>query len=103
MKLFEDGTINREQFLRMVKIAATEAKNVLGGDQVADFTVTDVGSTLDIRIINLPVENIDDEYVMENSKVRTRVKRRVFGGKRTNTPRTPSGKVKRRIKTRTKE
>ncbi len=101
MELYEKGEISREQFLRTLKINATEAKNVLGGDQVADFTVEDVGTALDIRIAQLPVENIDDEFVMEFEKVRKRVKRRVFGGKKptesasaTVKPRTKRRKIK---------
>lgn len=80
MELFEGGDITREQFLRMIKIGVTEAKNVLGGDQVADFTVTEVGNKVDIRLSSLPVEHEDDEFVMANQKIKRKIKRRVFGG-----------------------
>lgn len=98
MQLYEDGDITKEQFLSMVTIRATEAKNVLGGDQVADFTKTVVGNKVDVRMISLPVEQHDDEFVMSAHKVRKKVKRRVFG---TSKPKetTKSGRVKRKINT----
>ena len=103
LSLFEKKEITREQFLSMMKVSATDAKKVLGGDQVADFTTTVIGDTVDIRTQSLPVENEDDEYIMEAHKVRKKVKRRVFGGKAKPTERTPSKTRprKRAIKTRT--
>lgn len=101
MKQYENGDITREQFLRMISIQKTEAKNVLGGDQVAELTVTEVGKKLDIRLTSLPVENLDDAYVMENSNVKKRIKRRVFGNK-SKTPVSKPRSRKRNIKTRTK-
>lgn len=102
MELYEAGEISREQFLRTLKVNATEAKNVLGGDQVAAFTVTEVGKSVDIRMDSLPIERIDDEFIMENAKVRKRVKRRVFGGGKTAAP-VKATRSKRRIKTRTRK
>jgi hypothetical protein len=102
MQLYEAGEITRDQFLRTLKISATEAKNVLGGDQVADFTVTTVGKTLDIRITSLPIENLKDSYVLENSNIKKRVKRRLFGGGAKAENKTVSNpRRKRRIKART--
>ena len=101
MELYENGDISREQFLRCVKIGVTEAKNVLGGDQVADFTVTEVGNKVDIRLSALPVEHEDDEFVMANHKIKRKIKRRVFGGGSKPKVRdaAPSGRAKRKIRT----
>lgn len=100
LKLFENEDITRQQFLQMMKISVTDAKNVLGGDQVADFTKTSIGAKIDIRLNDLPVEKVDDEFVMVNANVRKRVKRRVFGKDTTSAKTvTPKRKIKRRIKT----
>lgn len=99
LEQFEEGEITRDQLLRMLSINKTEAKNVLGGDQVADFTITTVGNKADVRIESLPVENIDDEFVMENERIRKKVKRRIFGGKKSG-DRASAPKRKRRIKAR---
>lgn len=80
LKMFEDGEITREQFLRIFKVDAKEAKNVLGGDQVADLEVKTVGDKLDVRIEALPVENQQDEFIVVASVVKTKKKRKVFGG-----------------------
>lgn len=101
MQLYEKNEITREQFLRMVNIAVAEAKNVIGGDQVADFTVEVPGTTVDIRLADLPVENLDDEFVMANHAPKSRTKRRkVFGGGTGTRAKTPAARVKktRRIK-----
>jgi hypothetical protein len=86
----------------MVNIQTTPAKNILGGDQVADFTRTAVGNNVDIRVKELPVENQDDEFVLANHKVRTKTKRKVFGGKSKAVQNTNQnkGRSKRRIITR---
>lgn len=102
LELWEAGEITREQFLRTIKVQSTEAKNVLGGDQVAAFTVKEIGKSVDIRMDAVPIEQIDDEFIMENAKVRKRVKRRVFGGGNT-TPTAKTTRPKRRIKTRTRK
>lgn len=98
MKLYEEGDISREQFLNMVSINAPAAKNVLGGDQVADFTKTVVGNKVDVRMSALPVEQHDDEFVMSAHKVRKKIKRRVFGTTKTKET-TKSGRAKRKINT----
>lgn len=101
LAMYEDGDINRDQLLRMMKIGVSEAKNVIGGDLVADFTETIPGKALDIRLSELPVERINDEYVMANHRVKSRVKRRkLFGGGPSKpVARTQSGRAKRRIRT----
>lgn len=81
LKLFEAGEISRERFLQMLTIKSTEAKNALGADQVADFTVTVAGTKADIRMEKLPVEQADEEFVMAASKIKKRqILRRKFGG-----------------------
>lgn len=81
-KLYEDGEITREQLLRMIKIDAKEAKNILGADQVADLEVKSVGDKLDIRMESLPVEQAEEEFVAVRRLVRKKVKRSVFGKER---------------------
>lgn len=80
LKMLEDGEITREQFLRIFSVDAKEAKNILGGDQVADLEVRTVGDKLDIRTTSLPVEHAEDEFIMVASVVKRNIKRRVFGG-----------------------
>lgn len=81
LALYENEEITREQFLRMVNIDKTQAKNVLGGDQVAELTVKEIGNNVDVRIKQLPIEQIDDEYVEVKRKVKPKRKRSVFGRK----------------------
>jgi hypothetical protein len=81
LELYEKKIITREQFLRMVSIAKGEAKNVLGGDQVAAFEIEEVGDKIDIRVETLAVENANDEFVAVQEVVKTKTtKRVVFGG-----------------------
>lgn len=79
MKMYENKEITREQFLRMVSISKSEAKNVLGADVVADLEVTTVGDKIDVRIDTLPVEQQADEFVAVRRLVRKKIKRSVFG------------------------
>ena len=104
MALYEKGEVTRDQFLRMISIQRSEAKNVLGADVVADLEVTTVGDKMDVRIESLPVENVDDEYIAIRRLVRKKIKRSVFGQAEevklaTKTAATP-GTIRRRIKTR---
>lgn len=78
--MYDDEEITRDQMLRMLKIDKQQAKNVLGGDVVAELTEEVVGKEIDVRIATLPVENDDDEFVAVNRAVKKRVKRRKFGG-----------------------
>ena len=99
MKLYEAKEISREQFINMIVINAPTAKNVLGGDQVADFTKTVVGNKVDVRMSALPVENHEDEFVMSAHKVRKKIKRRVFGTTSKPVATTKSGRARRKINT----
>lgn len=103
LAMYEKKEITREQFLRMMTISKSEAKNVLGADMVADLETTSVGDKLDVRIETLPVENVDDEFVAVRRNVRKKIKRSVFGQAaqaKTEAPQQASTGVKRRIKTR---
>jgi len=101
MELYENEDIDRDQFLRMIKIGVTEAKNIIGGDQVADFTETVPGKNVDIRLSELPVENIEDEFIMNTHKIKRRVQRRKVFGKGQDKKQTTgtSSRAKRRIRT----
>lgn len=102
LELYENEEITREQLLKMMKIGVTEAKNVLGGDQVADFTEKVPGTNVDIRLSELPVENIEDEFVMNVHKVKKRIKpRKLFGqgAAKPKAERSKSGRPKRNIRT----
>lgn len=103
MKEYENGDITREQFLRMVSIGKQEAKNVLGGDQVADFTVKVIGKKVDVRMSQLPVEQMDDEFIMERGLVRTKIKRKVFGRSGQAKVAAPVAKEKRKVRVRVKK
>lgn len=98
LKMLEDGEITREQFLRIFNVNAKEAKNILGGDQVADLEVKTVGDKLDVRIDTLPVENHDDEFIAVASVVKRNVKRKVFGGGARPAEAAPVKQAVRRIK-----
>ncbi len=103
LTMFEKEEITREQFLRLISISKSEAKNVLGADMVADLEVTSVGDKLDVRMEALAVEAKDDEYVSVQRVVRKKIKRSVFGQAAENAKATPKAPTsnKRRIKTRT--
>lgn len=79
LNMYDKEEITREQFLRMLSIKASEAKNVLGADVVADLEVKTVGDKLDVRIDTLPVEQEKDEFVAVVRLVRKKIKRSVFG------------------------
>lgn len=79
LAMYDKEEITREQFLRMMSISKSDAKNVLGADVVADLEVTSVGDKMDVRIDPLKVENQDDEFVAVRRLVRKKVKRSVFG------------------------
>ena len=104
LKMYDDGDITREQFLRMLSITRSEAKNVLGADVVADLETTSVGSKLDVRISTLPVEQHEDEFVGIERVVRKKIKRRIFGSGEQRAAATgtvkPLIRSKRKIKTR---
>jgi len=102
--MYENKEITREQFVRMLKIDMSQAKNVLGGDQVADLEVTSIGDKPDIRISSLPVEQHDDEYIVVERRVRKKVKRSVLGQaiEDRDKPEETQAKAKRRIKIRRK-
>lgn len=103
LELYENEEISRDQLLNMMKIGVTEAKNILGGDQVADFTEKVPGTKMDIRLEELPVENVEDEFVMSAHKVKKRISRRKIYGRgdkaKETGPRTKSGKLVRKIRT----
>lgn len=101
--MYDKKEITREQFIRMVSISKSEAKNVLGADMVADLEVTSVGDKLDVRIEALPVEHVDDEFVAVQRSIRKKIKRSVFGQAaqaKIEIPQQVAGGAKRRIKTR---
>lgn len=101
LDMFLNEEITREQFLRIFNVHATEAKNILGADQVATLQTTKVGSKLDVRMVDLPVENADDEYIAVAEAVKKQDRRRVFGGgaaKQRAGTEAVSPRVKRRIK-----
>ena len=98
LELYDNEEITREQFLRMINIDKTQAKNVLGGDLVAELTVTETGKTVDVRIRQLPIEHLDDEYVEVKRAVKMRRKRSVFGRMAATERTTVENKVKRGIK-----
>ena len=98
IEMYDNGDISREALLDMVKIDKSVAANKLGADVVADLTTKVPGNTIDVRFKNLPVENLDDEYIAVVSKVKVKTKRKVFGAKVKNN----NGKKIRRIKLRGK-
>ncbi len=77
--LLKKKQITEDQFLRMLKIDTGEAGKILGADVVADVTVKTVGSKLDIRVTDLPVENKSDNFIAVERKVRAKVERARFG------------------------
>jgi hypothetical protein len=80
LAMYENEEITRENFLKMINIDKVAAANALGGDVIADLTETVIGKKVDIRVLSLPVEHEDDEYVAIIRKVRSRVKpRKKFG------------------------
>lgn len=93
MELYENDEITREQFLRMISVGKAEAKNVLGGDLVTQFTKTEIGKNADIRISSTPVEQVKDEFIEVNEK--RRIRRKVVGKNKAK-----ASTKKRRIRTR---
>jgi len=80
LDMFLNEEISREQYLRMINVSASEAKNVLGGDQVANLETTKVGNKVDVRVETLPVEFADDEFIGIKAIAPAKAKRRrVFG------------------------
>lgn len=103
LKMYEAKEITREQYLRMVSISKSEAKNVLGADMVADLEVTTVGDKIDVRMESLAVEHEADEFVAIRRLVRKKIKRSVFGqaaDAKEAAPKQSIASGKRRIKTR---
>jgi len=92
--MYDNEEISREDFVKMINVDKTQAKNVLGGDIVASMEYEQIGKTADIRLENTPIENIDDEFVIVATKIRSRVKRKTFGPKKSEA----TGKVRRKIK-----
>lgn len=95
--LYENGEISRDQLLRMISISKSEAKKIIGGDQVAEFEITVTGDSADIRIENTPLEYIDEEYIGVMVKEKPKRRRRI-GRRAKPTTKTPARK--RKIKTR---
>jgi hypothetical protein len=100
LQLYEDKKISRDQFLRMVSIGKAEAKNVLGGDLVLEYTVKEVGQKADIRVSQTPIEQIDEEFIEIQRKERIRRRKPVGAKTRVSEDVTPK---KRRIKIKAKK
>lgn len=100
LKMYEDEEITRDQLVRLLNVDRTQAKNILGGDVVADIEVKEVGKTVDIRVSETPIDEIDEEFVGVARKVRMRSKpkaRKRIGGSG-KVAATPKRKVRRKIK-----
>lgn len=83
LKLYEADEITREQFVQMLNIDKTQAKKILGADQVMDLEIEVPGKDADIRVSDTPIDEIDDEYIAVTSKPIRSKPRKKFGGKPT--------------------
>lgn len=98
LQMYEDEEISRESFLDMIKPDAKVVATKLGADLAADLITKDVGSTLDLRLTELPVEQAKDEYVNVERIVKTRRRLSKEGATRKQLAGKP--KIGRRIKVR---
>lgn len=97
--MYENDEITRSQLVRLLNVDRTQAKNILGGDAVADIEVTTIGEKVDVRISETPIDEIDEEFIGVIRKVRLRSKpksrKRIGGREKTSTPKR---KIRRKIK-----
>lgn len=55
-RLFQAGRITERQFLEALSVGKAEAKKIIGADQVEAISVTEKGTTADVRI------RVDEDY-----------------------------------------
>lgn len=77
LKLYERKQITREQLLRVMSIGKADAASELGGDIVLAATVTKLGKKADIRMSDLPVERLNDEYILEADRANIPSRKRI--------------------------
>ncbi|QXN72541.1 hypothetical protein RCKICKAPOO_75 [Rhodobacter phage RcKickapoo] len=77
LKLYEKKQITREQLLRVMSVGKADAASELGGDIVLAATVTKLGKKADIRMSDLPVERLNDEYILEADRANIPSRKRI--------------------------